>query len=141
MRVSGSNIDLKALKSYARRIEKDLLRHDGISKVVLAGFPPRRNRNYIRLMFALRRHNLTLEQAGLLIRSSNIDITGGSVKTSEEELLIRSRNKGYHAQDLENLVLLREEGGAVVRLKDVAEVRDRWADDPNRIYVNGKARS
>lgn len=135
--VSGSNIDLKALKSYARRIEKDLLRHDGISKVKLAGFP----QEEIEITFddvALRRHNLTLEQAGLLVRSSNIDITGGSVKTSEEELLIRSRNKGYYAKDLENLVILKEESGSVVRLKDVAEVRDRWADDPNRIFVNGK---
>ena len=135
--ISGSNIDLKALKSYARRIEKDLLRHDGISKVSLAGFP----QEEIEITFddvALRRYNLTLEQAGLLVRSSNIDITGGSVKTTEEELLIRSRNKGYHARDLENLVILKEEGGAVVRLKDVAEIRDRWADDPNRIYVNGK---
>ncbi len=135
--VSGSNIDLLALKSYARRIEKDLLKYDGISKVSLSGFPQQE----IEISFddiALRRHNLTLEQAGLLVRNSNIDITGGSVKTTEEELLIRSRNKGYYAKELENLVILREAEGAVVRLKDIAEVNDRWSDDPNRIYINGK---
>lgn len=135
--ISGSNIELKTLKSYARRIEKDLLRHEGISKVSLSGFP----QEEIEISFddvALRRHGLTLEQAGLLVRNSNIDITGGSVRTAEEELLIRSRNKGYYAKDLENLVLLRNENGALVRLRDVAKVTDRWSDDPNRIFVDGK---
>ena len=59
--ISGSNIDLKALKSYARRVEKDLLASDGISKVELAGFP----QEEIEITFddiALRRYNLTLEQ-------------------------------------------------------------------------------
>jgi multidrug efflux pump subunit AcrB len=135
--VSGSNMDLRALKSYGRRIEKDLLRQEGISKVSVSGFP----QEEIEISFndeALRRHGLSIEQAGLLVRNSNIDITGGSVKTAEEELLIRSRNKGYYAKDLENLVILRAAEGAVVRLRDVATLQDRWADDPNRIYVNGK---
>jgi multidrug efflux pump subunit AcrB len=134
--ISGSNIDLKALKSYARRVEKDLLASDGISKVELAGFP----QEEIEITFddiALRRYNLTLEQAGLLIRSSNIDITGGSIKTEDEELLIRSRNKGYYAKELQDLVILKTAEGSLLRLKDIAEVRDRWSDDPNRIHVNG----
>lgn len=134
--VSGENIDLRSLKAYARKIEKDLLSHEGISKVELAGFPLEE----IEVAFkedALRAYGLTLEQAGNIIRSSNIDITGGSVKTSEEELLIRSRNKGYYARDLENLVLKSTAEGAVVRIRDVAQVQDRWAEDPNRIYING----
>jgi multidrug efflux pump subunit AcrB len=135
--ITGDALDLQTLKSYARRIEKDLLRHEGISKVGLSGFPAQE----IEISFddvALRRHGLTLEQAGLLVRNSNIDITGGSVRTAEEELLIRSRNKGYYAKDIEDLVILRDLQGAVVRLKDIAEVKDRWSDDPNRIYVDGR---
>ena len=135
--ISGDGISLHALKNYARRVEKDLLRSEGISKVELSGFP----QEEIEVSFdeeSLRKHNLSLEQAGLLIRSSNIDITGGTVKTPEEELLIRSRNKGYHAQELENLVLLTQSNGTLVRLKDVAKVKDRWAEDPNRLYIDGK---
>ncbi|MEM1123903.1 MAG: efflux RND transporter permease subunit, partial [Bacteroidota bacterium] len=36
--ISG-DVDLKSLKSYARKIEEDLLAIDGISKVKLEGFP------------------------------------------------------------------------------------------------------
>lgn len=135
--ISGNEISLSALKSYARRVEKDLLKFEGISKVELSGFP----QEEIEISFddaSLRRHNLTLEQAGLLIKSSNIDITGGTVKTPQEELLIRSRNKGYHAQELENLVLITQSNGSLVRLKDVATVKDKWAEDPNRIFIDGK---
>jgi len=135
--ITGETIDLTALKAYARRIEKDLLSYDGISKVELAGFPDEE----IEISLddeALRKYGITLEQAGILIRSANIDITGGSIKTNTEELLIRSRNKAYYAAQLEDLVLKTTENGAVVRLKDVAQIKDQWADDPNRIYINGK---
>ncbi|MBT8326861.1 MAG: efflux RND transporter permease subunit [Bacteroidia bacterium] len=134
--VAGKSISLKALKEYGQRIEKDLMQHEGISKVELAGFPDEEIEIALNDV-ALRKYGITIEQAGLLIRSANIDITGGSVKTSKEELLIRSRNKGYEARQLENLVLKTTPGGAVVRLKDVATVQDKWADDPNRIYING----
>lgn len=135
--ITGDNISLHALKDYARQVEKDLLSHDGISKVKLQGFPEEE----IEVSFdddALRRHNLTIEEAGLLLRSSNIDITGGSVKTSKEELLVRSRNKGYYAKEVEDLVIKSSENGNLLRLKDIAKVTDKWAEDPNRIYINGK---
>lgn len=135
--ITGENIDLTSLKSYARRIEKDLLSYDGISKVELAGFPDEE----IEISLddeALLEYDISLEQVGTTIRSANIDITGGSLKTNKEELLIRSRNKAYYAAQLENIVLKTTEDGAVVRLKDVAVVKDQWADDPNRIYINGK---
>ncbi len=135
--ITGETVDLKALKSYAQRIEKDLLSHEGISKVDLAGFP----NEEIEIALddeTLREYGISLEQVGVLIRSANIDITGGSIKTENEELLIRSRNKEYYARQLENIVLKTTPEGAIVRLKDVAKIRDKWADDPNRIYINGK---
>lgn len=135
--ITGETTDLTALKSYARRIEKDLLAYEGITKIELAGFP----NEEIEISLndeALRKYAITLEQVGTLIRSTNVDITGGSIKTENEELLIRSRNKAYYGAQLENVVLKTTETGSVVRLKDVAEIKDKWADDPNRIYINGK---
>jgi len=134
--VTGENISLKSLKQYGQRIEKDLLAFDGISKVELAGFP----NEEIEVALdddALRKYGISIEQAGSLIRGANLDITGGSIKTKNEELLIRSRNKEYYAAQLENSVIKTTSDGAIVRLKDVAKVADKWADDPNRIYING----
>ena len=134
--LSSEEMDLKILKAYARKIEQDLLDAEGISKVNLGGFPAEE----IEIAFndeALRNYNLTIEEASNSIRSKNLDITGGTVRGLDEELLIRSRNKGYYSRDIENIVLRSTEEGAIVRLKDVAEVKDKWAEDPNSITVDG----
>lgn len=133
--LTGKDVDLKTLKSFARQVETDLLNHEGISKVELSGFPDEE----IEVAFsedALRAFNITFEQASNAIRLSNIDITGGTIKTPSEELLIRGRNKGYYAEELENIVVKATPDGKVVRLKDVATIRDKWADNPNKNVVN-----
>ena len=42
------------------------------------------------------------------------------------------------AEGLRKIVVRAGADGRVLRLKDVADVRDRWADDPARNYVNGR---
>jgi multidrug efflux pump subunit AcrB len=135
--LSGANIDLYTLKRFARQVEDDLLSTEGISKVDLSGFPEEEVEVAIH-EDALRAYNLTFEQIAQSIRSSNIDITGGTIKTPSEELLIRGRNKGYNARELENLVVKSSAEGTIVRLGEVAEVKDRWAENPNKSVVNGE---
>lgn len=132
----GENIDLHTLKDYGREIERDLLQTDGISKIELKGFPAEE----IEVAFreeALRAYDLTIEAAANAIRSSNLDITGGVLKMNTEEFSIRSRNKEYYGREIEDIIIKTTPNGKLVRLKDVAAVRDLWADDPNRIWVNG----
>ena len=134
--VSG-NVDLKTLKKYGRQAEEELLRMEGISKVSLSGFPDEE----IEIAFReqdLRSYNLTFQQATLAVRAANLDITGGTVKGKEEELLVRARNKEYYAEGLRDIVVKTTESGAVIRLHQVADIRDKWADNPNRSYLNGE---
>lgn len=134
--ISG-DVDLTILKKTARRIERDLLNMEEVSKVSLGGFPEEE----IEVSFRetdLRAFNLTFNEVSNAIASANIKITGGKIKGKEEEFQIRADNKGYYAKDLENLVIKSTSKGFVVRLKDVANVNDRWSEDPNRDYFNGK---
>lgn len=134
--ISG-DVDLKTLKRYGRKAEEDLLRMDGISKVGLSGFPDEE----IEIAFRekdLRNYNLTFQQATLAVRAANLDITGGSVKGKEEELLVRARNKEYFAEGLRDIVIKTTASGAVIRLHQIADIRDQWADSPNRSYLNGE---
>lgn len=131
------DVDLVTLKSYARRIERELLAKDGISKLTLSGFP----NEEIEISFRendLRKFNLTFDAVARAIGAANLKITGGKIKGSMEELLIRADNKGYYAEDLKNHVVKTASDGTVIRLKDVADVIDRWAEDPNRVFFNGK---
>jgi multidrug efflux pump subunit AcrB len=133
----SGNVDLKTLKSFGRRVEDDLLNMDGISKVELSGYPDEE----IEISFRerdLRAYNLTFDQATAAVRQANIELTGGSLKGDKEELLVRADNKEYYAEDLRDIVLKTTTGGSVVRLHEVADITDKWADNPNRSFMNGE---
>jgi len=132
----SGDTNLKELKRQARRIERDLLAMDGLSKVKLSGFPDEE----IEISFRetdLRKYGLTFDEVASAIGAANLKITGGKIKGAKEELLIRADNKGYYAEDLENHVVRTTPNGTIIRLKDVADVIDRWSEDPNRQFVNG----
>ncbi len=131
------NKSLRQLKRYARRIERDLLAMPEISKLTLSGFPDEE----IEVSFRendLRAYGITFAQAAQAIASENIKITGGKIKGKYEEFLIRADNKKYYARELGNLVLKSLKDGTIIRLKDVADVKEKWAEDPNRVYFDGK---
>lgn len=135
--ISG-NVDLKTLKRYARRVEDDLLAMDNLSKVELTGFPEEE----IEISFRerdLRAYNLTFAQAAQAVRNANLEITGGTVKGEEEELLVRANNKSYYAEGFRDIVVKTTSEGAVIRLHQIADIRDQWSENnPSRSYVNGK---
>jgi multidrug efflux pump subunit AcrB len=136
--VSGHNISLKALKDIAYKIEDDIRGMDGISKVVLHGFPDEEievavNEN------TLRAYNLTFDDVANAVRRANIDITGGKIRTSEEEYLIRGRYKKYQGHQLNSIIIKSDADGRTVRVGDVATVYDRWSENPNRIEIDGEA--
>jgi len=131
------DVDLHVLKKYARKIERDLRAVDGISKITLSGFPDEELEIGLREA-DLRKYRLTFAQVSNAVRKENIRQTGGKVKGKKEELLIRANTKGYYAAELADLVVKATPEGAIVRLKDVANLRDRWSENPNRAYFNGK---
>lgn len=134
--LSGENVSLGALKTAARQVEDDLLAIDGLSKVELSGFPDEE----IEIAFReedLQAYGLTFTQAATAVRGTNIDVTGGTVKGEEEELILRARNKEYYADGLRDIIVKNSPNGGVVRLSQVATVRDRWADQPTRAYLDG----
>jgi len=133
----SGDTDLRTLKRFAREIEEDLLAQDGISKVSLSGFPDEEIEIAVREI-DLRAHNMTFDQLTQAVRQANLELTGGKIKSDEEELLIRSRSKGYYADELQNIVVATQPDGRQIRLYEIADVEDRWADNPNRDYINGQ---
>lgn len=130
------NINLQALKKYAREIESDLLAVDGISKVELSGFPDEEIEIAVREA-DLRAYGLTFEQIRQAIAAANLETTGGTIKGESEEVLIRARNKSYYGHALKDILITTTPQGQEVRLYQVATVRDQFADNPNRTYLNG----
>ncbi len=134
--VSGQNISLRALKNYAREVENDLRAMPGISQVTLSGFPDEEIEIAVREV-DLRAFNLTFQDVAIAVQQSNLLISGGNIKTDYEDYLIRARNREYYGEDLHNLIVKADRTGNVIYLRDVATVRDRWNENPDRLFYNG----
>ena len=117
----GGDVDLRTLKQFARQAEDDLRSVEGISQIELTGFPDEE----IEIAFReqdLRAYQLTFDQATQAVRAANIELTGGTIKGEKEELLLRSRNKGYYAKDLMDIVVKTNPSGSVIYLHQIANV-------------------
>lgn len=134
--VSGENVSLKALKAIAREIESDLRMMEGISQVELTGFPAEEIEIAVN-EDKLRTYDLTFRDVASAVSATNILVTGGSIKTESEEYLIRVNNRSYYGNELDYIVVKADPSGNKVRLRDVAEIRDRWNENPDRSYYNG----
>lgn len=134
--ISGENTSLKSLKEIARRVEDDIRNIDGISQLNLSGFPEEEIEIAVRES-DLRAFNLTFQEVAAAVRNSNLLTTGGTIKTETEEYLIRANNRSYYGDGLDYIIVKANTNGQIVRLRDVAEVRDKWSEVPDRVAFNG----
>ena len=134
--VSGDNVPLATLKQISQQIENDLRLLEGVSQISISGFP----QEEIEIAVSendLLAYNLTFEQVAQAVRNSNILSTGGTIKTDAEDYLIRANNRAYYADALNDIVLKSNSTGEIVRLGEIATVRDQFSETPNALYFNG----
>ena len=133
--LTGPN-DLWQLKDKADKIEQDLLNDDEISQIQVIGYAP----IIISVEIdesALIRYNINFDLVSTAIKLSNIDISGGSIKTAKDEIIIRSNNRNTSTYGVENIVVFSNRNGDIVRLKDLAKVSLVFSDIAVKSYVNG----
>lgn len=135
--ISGQSIPLTTLKEVGRDIENDIRAIDGISQIAITGYPDEEieiavNEN------SLLAYNLSFTEVSQAVGNANILTTGGTIKTNEEQYLIRANNRSYYGDELSNIIIKADVSGQTVRLKDVAAIRDRFSETPNALYFNGK---
>ncbi|MGB3586193.1 MAG: efflux RND transporter permease subunit [Tunicatimonas sp.] len=129
--------DLKALKEKAEQIESDLLNSGEISQVEVFGYPPLEISIEVNEA-TLQRYDFTFSQVANAVRFNNRDISGGSIKTSEEEIRIRANSREYAPEEIGRIVLRANPDGSNLLLRDIANVKFQFADTPNKSYSNGQ---
>ncbi|MCH2020922.1 MAG: efflux RND transporter permease subunit [Saprospiraceae bacterium] len=133
--ISG-DVDLKTIKAYAEKAEQELLALDGISKIEITGYPDEEIAITISEK-SLDAFNLTFSEVALAISGTNLETTGGNLEMNGTNITIRGNNKKYYAEQLENVIIKTSETGSNVLLKEIATVKNQWADIPEREYYNG----
>lgn len=133
----SGNQPLTVIKDIAREIESDLLNQPGISKVTLEGYPDEEIEITIREE-TLRAFGLTLPDVSRAVAAANIELFGGTIRTGREEIQLKADARVFYAQDMENILIRATPDGAQVRLGDIARVQNRFAESPNRRFLNGE---
>jgi multidrug efflux pump subunit AcrB len=131
------DVSLATLKRYAEQIEDELLATGKISQVQVDGYNP------VEISIEvseqnLSRYGLTFDQVATTVRQNNRDISAGSIKGADEEILIRSNAKEVDASRLGEIILRSNPDGTNLFLRDVATIREQFEDQPYKAMLNGK---
>ena len=76
----------------------------------------------------LRALGLTLADIAAAVRRGSLDLSAGSIDTRETQVRVRTLGQSYDQHDFEDIVVLSRSDGTVLRIGDIAEVRDDFED-------------
>ncbi|MCY4199612.1 MAG: efflux RND transporter permease subunit [Gammaproteobacteria bacterium] len=117
----------RALKEIARAIEDELVALPAVSQVETTG-----TRDYevsIEVPLArLRELGLTLDDIANAIRQSSLELSAGSIESDRTEVRVRTLGQRYRQHEFESVVVLSDSDGSVLRVGDIAEVRDGFRE-------------
>jgi len=126
----------RALKQNAQQVRDDLLAYSQISQVSLSGV--RNDEITIEVSEeALLAFDLSLAEVIGVVAKSSVDVPAGVIRTADEEFTLRIAGQRYTAREYEELIV-RERAGAVVRLGQIAAVRDGFEETVVRGTFNGQ---
>ena len=125
------------LRDLAERVRRQLLLLPSVSQAELFGtkeyqidieIPER----------TLRKYGLTLQDVSRIVRTENIELPGGTMRTDLQEVLLRGKNKKEIGHEIAKIPLVTDPSGVVLTVGDLGSVRDEFADVTALHRVDGK---
>ncbi|WP_028980104.1 efflux RND transporter permease subunit [Sporocytophaga myxococcoides] len=133
--VSG-DIELDKLKKYADDLEDKIESIKGIRRVDIIGALEREIQINVDKM-KMEAANVSMNDIRMAVSSENVNLSGGLLKMDGMKRTITIKGEYEDPKDLENLVI-RSSSGAVVYLKDVAEIVDGYEEKESYARLDGK---
>ncbi len=132
----SGDVSLETLKKYANKIEDEFLNSGIITQLDISGYPNLEISVEVTEKNLLR-YNLTIPEIVNAIASNNLDVAAGQIRSDEEEILIRSRNRSVDPNIIADIILRANRDGSFVRIRDVGMVKKKFAEVSNKSYMNG----
>ncbi|MCF8234902.1 MAG: efflux RND transporter permease subunit [Bacteroidales bacterium] len=133
----SGEVDLMTLKKLADEIEYDFLNSGVMSQVRVSGYPALEISVEITEEDLLR-YNISFDEIARAIALNNRDVSAGMIRSEKEEILIRSRARSVDPNEIADIIVRANESGSYLRIRDVANVKMKFADVPDASYMNGK---
>lgn len=134
----SDNMGLKTLSSYLdQRIVPQLRTVPGVGTVNLLGDAQRQIRIQVEPQ-KLQAFGIGVDSVINTLKSENIEVPGGTLKSGNSELVIEINSKVLHPLAFGDLVIANK-NGAPIFLKQVAEIKDSQAELETGAFLDGKA--
>ncbi|MFK5891990.1 MAG: efflux RND transporter permease subunit [Pseudomonadota bacterium] len=125
------------LKLYAEQVKSRMQQLREIKQVNVLGFSEHQLRIEVPQQM-LQKYQLSMADISSYISRQSIDLPAGSLKTREQELLIRFTDLRRNIKELEDLLVVSSISGAEIRLGDIANITDRFEFDEDKIIFNNQ---
>jgi multidrug efflux pump subunit AcrB len=133
--VSG-HTDERTLKEVARELRDDIAALENVSQTSVDYIRPYEISIEVSEL-ELRRYGITLDQVAKAIRQSSLDMPGGTIKTRNGEILIRTTGQAYWGEEFEDVIVVTRPDGTRITLNDVANIRDDFQEGDLLAQFNG----
>nr|WP_298793942.1 efflux RND transporter permease subunit [uncultured Allomuricauda sp.] len=126
------------MKTYADDIRDDLIKLEDAAKVEING--DQEERVFVEFdNVKLKSYGLTSSRLQQLISNTNILSSGGQINVEDERIILEPTGNFDNVTDIEEMLIPVGEGGQVVPLKDITNVRKGYINPPTQIVrINGK---
>jgi len=133
--ISG-DADEHTLRELAFRLRDGLTSLDGVSVANVEGI-----RDYeIGVEVSeheLRALGLSFQEVANAVSGFSVNLPGGSIRSLQGEILLRTDSQAYRRLDFEDLVVRTNPDGSVTRLREVATIVDGFEDVDRHSLLNG----
>ena len=126
----------RELKELGRELRDKIAATEGISQVAVEYTRPYEISVEVSEE-TLRRYGLTLQQVAQSIRTGALDMPGGTLKTENGEILIRTMGQAYLGAEFSDIVVMTRLDGTRVTLGEVADIRDSFEEGDLLAAFNG----
>ena len=133
----AGNVSELEIRQSAERVRDQLLDISGITQVKLDAVREYEISIDVKERI-LQKYEISLAQVAFAVQNSSRDISAGSLKTDGGDILLRSSGQAYRKSEFENIVVLTQEDGSIIRVGDLATVKDGFSETPVLTRFNGK---
>ncbi|GAA4455141.1 efflux RND transporter permease subunit [Rurimicrobium arvi] len=133
--ISG-NFDLNRLKKYADRVKDEIEEFKEIKRVDMVGALEREIQINVDL-FRMQAAGMTFNDIEQTVSYENFSATAGEVSMNNQKRILSIRNEFTSAEQIGNLIVRNQQGKAIY-LKDIADVRDNFEEQKSYARLDGK---
>ncbi len=131
------SVDQLSLQRIAQQIQEELLNLPEVTKTNLIGEDALEISIEVSEQ-TLRQYGLTFDEVANIIRASSIDVAGGSIKTDDGDIVVKTRGQAYKGFDFSDFIIRTNADGSRLRLGDIATIRDGFVEDEGVVRFNGQ---